>query len=230
MRKEVMIPCAICTTLVGIGVAFLFGSMFENSKRNDAFKKGQESEYALEAEIASLQAISVDSNEMKETLHSATEVGNKVAELQNKYQAIGIYGDIEGLADELQTYFVSSELNGRQPWFVVYDTEYKFTWTFETTSAFSTDTLSALWLCHEDTTGDLVAYATADYDATTKKFSNVSYKMTSLGGTYVPAETEDGREILDDFIQQIQNEIGTDDVETLPSQLINDRDVLKGDD
>lgn len=141
-----------------------------------------------------------------DVLSSAKDAGDAVAKLQNDYVTIPTSTDsskIKEHANKLGEYFDESSQTGRQPW-------YKHDgaiWTFQSSYDFSGTTTNVLWLCKTNE-GDLLAYATATYDADINMFKNIAYKNTSMGNARIAATDESEEKYYDSIIKQIQDAAG----------------------
>lgn len=134
----------------------------------------------------------------EDTSNSALTVGNEVATIQNKYIELKTYVTDDSteslmskMADndtQLADYFSDSKSIG--DWYL--GVHVNCSWTFNTTYSFFEDGASVIWLCQEKDTLNILAYATAKYDAISNKFSNLNVYVTNIGQLYVDdiSETE----------------------------------------
>lgn len=146
-----------------------------------------------------------------DVLVSAKTAGEAVSSLQNEYVTIPTSTDstnIQAHADKLSKYFDESAQVGRQPWYK----NKGATWSFQSSYDFVGTTSNVLWLCHSES-GELLAYATAVYDAKGDVFKNVVYKNTVTGNARVSATVENEAKYYDSMIKQIQDATGGDIIE-----------------
>ena len=172
---------------------------------------------ALEGEVDKLsgQKASTDTD-ISKTANSAANAGNKVAELQNKYNGYNLetQGDsVKSNALALDAYFGDNDKNARTPWYTKQASDVATTWECESTYSFEGNTANVIWLC-KDGSGQIYAYTTAVYDVASRTFSNVSRKQTALGHAHVQATAENEYKTkLDETIKQIQEKSGDDSKE-----------------
>lgn len=204
-----------CGAMMAVMLGFLVPTMLGASSFDAQYADNQKSITQLQEQIKELEnQTSADASSINKGLYSASEAGRAVAELQTKYQSIDATvtpDDITANAKALSKYFDDESQNGRQPWFTVSKGDAKAVWEFESTYSFQNDTIPVIWLCHIDGSNELVAYATANYNAESNTFSDVTYKTTRLGANYVDATvSNDNTKILDSLIEKIQSQDGGD--------------------
>lgn len=143
--------------------------------------------------IANTTVFTVD--DAKQNSADATSLGQKVAELQNKY--IGMTDDsaITSNAAALSEAFSSDAQNARTPWFsysVMDDAGNLAQWSFKSVTGYSDSDatqLNVVWLCTYGSSDQALAYATATYDPTSNTFSDVATHITMYGHEVIDAET-----------------------------------------
>lgn len=223
-----------CGAMMAVMLGFLVPTMLGASSFDAQYADNQKSITQLQEQIKDLEnQTSADASSINKGLYSASEAGRAVAELQTKYQSIDATvtpDDITANAKALSKYFNDKSQNGRQPWFTVSKGDAKAVWEFESTYSFQNETIPVIWLCHIDGSNELVAYATANYNAESNTFSDVTYKTTRLGANYVDATvSNENTKILDSLIEKIQSQDGGDEGLTeSEAQKQNDaRDWLK---
>lgn len=223
-----------CGAMMAVMLGFLVPTMLGASSFDAQYADNQKSITQLQEQIKDLEnQTSADASSINKGLYSASEAGRAVAELQTKYQSIDATvtpDDITANAKALSKYFNDKSQNGRQPWFTVSKGDAKAVWEFESTYSFQNETIPVIWLCHIDGSNELVAYATANYNAESNTFSDVTYKTTRLGANYVDATvSNENAKILDSLIEKIQSQDGGDEGLTeSEAQAQNDaRDWLK---
>lgn len=172
---------------------------------------------ALAAEVNKLdsQKASTDT-EIAKTANSAANAGNKVAELQNKYNGYNLetQGDaIKENALALDGYFGKDDKNARTPWYTNQASDVATTWEFESTYSFEGKRTDVVWLC-KDGSGQIYAYTTAVYDASSKTFSKVVRMNTALGQSQIRGTVENEyKSKLDAMIKDIQSKSADDSKE-----------------
>lgn len=149
----------------------------------------------LESTLSDLsQRGSVSVNTVAVTLKSAADRGNNVAYLQNNYQVLDVLENettYVNNANALDTFFADDSKNARVEWYRARsDTDTKseklqYKWSFESVYSFSVDSIDVIWLCREDTTGELLAYTTGVYNVSSNQFSNIERKITRFGNQYI---------------------------------------------
>lgn len=223
-----------CGAMMAVMLGFLVPTMLGASSFDSQYADNQKSITQLQEQIKDLEnQTSADASSINKGLYSASEAGRAVAELQTKYQSIDATvtpDDITANAKALSKYFNDKSQNGRQPWFTVSKGDAKAVWEFESTYSFQNETIPVIWLCHIDGSNELVAYATANYNAESNTFSDVTYKTTRLGANYVDATvSNENAKILDSLIEKIQSQDGGDEglTESEAQEQNDARDWLK---
>lgn len=223
-----------CGAMMAVMLGFLVPTMLGASSFDSQYADNQKSITQLQEQIKDLEnQTSADASSIDKGLYSASEAGRAVAELQTKYQSIDATvtpDDITANAKALSKYFNDKSQNGRQPWFTVSKGDAKAVWEFESTYSFQNETIPVIWLCHIDGSNELVAYATANYDAESNTFSDVTYKTTRLGANCVDATvSNENAKILDSLIEKIQSQDGGDEglTESEAQEQNDARDWLK---
>lgn len=223
-----------CGAMMAVMLGFLVPTMLGASSFDAQYADNQKSITQLQEQIKGLEnQTSADASSINKGLYSASEAGRAVAELQTKYQSIDATvtpDDITANAQALSKYFDDKSQSGRQPWFTVSKGDAKAVWEFESTYSFQNETIPVIWLCHIDGSNELVAYATANYNAESNTFSDVIYKTTRLGANYVDATvSNENAKILDSLIEKIQSQDGGDEglTESEAQEQNDARDWLK---
>lgn len=223
-----------CGAMMAVMLGFLVPTMLGASSFDAQYADNQKSITQLQEQIKDLEnQTSADASSINKGLYSASEAGRAVAALQTKYQSIDATvtpDDITANAQALSKYFDDKSQSGRQPWFTVSKGDAKAVWEFESTYSFQNETIPVIWLCHIDGSNELVAYATANYDAESNTFSDVTYKTTRLGANYVDATvSNENTKILDSLIEKIQSQDGGDEglTESEAQEQNDARDWLK---
>lgn len=198
-----------CGAMLAVTMAFVLPTTFGASSFEAQFDENAKQITQLEEQVKDLEnQASPDAAFINKGLHSAADAGRKVAEYQTKYQNIDAAvtpDDVTANAEALSPYFADDAQSGRQPWFTPSKSDAKVVWTFESTYSFQNDSIPVIWLCTINGSDELVAYATATYDAESGKFSNVAYQTTANAAKYIDATVEnENRTAIDELIKNIQ--------------------------
>jgi hypothetical protein len=135
--------------------------------------------------------------EIQQNMNSATNLGNKVTELQNTwnkplgsedYKAVEASGgqSVDALnttrISNLKLLFASGDTQGATNWYPKIEgtKSSKASWKFITTTSFSSVKQNVMWQCVGEN-GELYAYVTAVYNADKDLFEDVSVNITSFG-------------------------------------------------
>lgn len=180
---------------------------------------------ALEKEVNKLndQKAFTDKDVAK-TVNSAANAGNKVAELQNKYNDYNLETQTDLVKENalaLDEYFGKNDKNSRTPWYTNQTSDVATKWEFASTYSFTGKNADVVWFC-KDGSGQIYAYVTAVYDADSQTFSKVVRKQTALGQARVRATIENEYKTkLDEMIKQIHEKAGNDSKENkfMPEEL-----------
>lgn len=193
----------VVLTLAGIGASLaLAGFTYTNYGSYQARYEQSQAEVArLEGELTDLKtsANDVTVNEITQSLHSATSLGQKVTELQNTYNKPLTAEDYEAIRQaegesvdavnktrqsRLKLMFADqpSAIAGSSNWYIRIDgtKSADASWKFITTTSFTTMKQNVMWQCVTET-GELYAYVTAVYDADKEVFDDVEVVMTTAG-------------------------------------------------
>ena len=187
--------------LSGISLFFILGGIVYIGKSDyDASVNNLKTEISkLEGDLSKLE--SDDSNMTTEmvtqSIYSAKELGDKVTNLQNTWGEPLTQTDkelfdknenqsVQSLnttrVEQLRELFVNADIYGSKQWYpgVKGTKSYKGVWKFLTTTSFTSSKQEVIWENVSDE-GELFAYVTADYDASSNKFENVNVNITKIG-------------------------------------------------
>lgn len=193
----------IIVTLTSLGASLaLAGFTYMNYDNYQTKYDNAQAEVAqLEGQLNDLKSSSDDItvNEIQQSLHSATTLGQAVTELQNTFnkpltaEDDKAFQESEGESvDALNTTRYSrlrlmfsdqvSGSAGSKNWYPRLDTmkSSDAKWKFITTTSFTTVKQNVMWQCVTDS-GELYAYVTAIYDADKEVFDNVEVVITTAG-------------------------------------------------
>lgn len=135
-------------------------------------------------------------------LNSAVTLGNEVAKLQNSYYDIyadnyinvsevdeEAYGSALKLnSEKLAKCFDKEDVSGCAIWYLNENTD--ATWSFRTTFSFLGKEVPTLWTCY-NTSGEMLAFVTATYNAENDNFTDVNCNITSVGHSYDGNDSEE---------------------------------------
>lgn len=129
-------------------------------------------------------------DEIEQKLYSVSDLGNKIADLQNAYQDVDLMSpsgiaQTQEIANQLRT-CIADETKS-VPWYQSNVLENKCAWKFESTYQFSALKLPILFTC-KTKDDELLAYATGMYDALTDQISDLEYHTTKIGSTYITSD------------------------------------------
>ena len=200
--EKITIKRLVIALFLIIGVV----SIFLVINDNDKFKaKATTNNKQIEKLEKELKSISTEPTVKKETirlnLNSASEVGVKVADLQNEYIKIrnNNADDIEGIkanGDKIRPYF-KDVTDSHMQW---YSATKPHTWVFATTYSVTEENIATIFLCYEkvEDKNTLLSYATAMYDAKEKKFTSLEVRNTTYGDTYKDAPATNNNEKVEE--------------------------------
>lgn len=186
---------ALCLFTFALGCYF-FISASSKLDELDAKAAGLEAQIkAKQEEIDNFEVKPVDVEYVQETLNTCMVQGNNVAELQNNYRSLlkTYYStlkdaDLDAITENseaLSAYLTKGK--GQGYWYSIPSTsssDLAYTWEFCTTYQFTGSSIPVIWVCYEDGTQNMLAYATGTYNMTTQKFSDVESFMTNYGEQY----------------------------------------------
>lgn len=174
----------ITICFVGIGVfVYLIG---------DQGSKFDAQEAKMNKEIATLKAdikkMDIKKNEdiskMDNLFKDSKVIGDKVAEIQNKYYNVSGEKQFTMLANQMMKYVLVKDWDVKGAWFPFHNKDIKnptYKWEFFNTYDFNSDALHVVWINKEVKTGEIVAYATGVYDGKSKVFTNIKLDKTTYG-------------------------------------------------
>lgn len=180
-----------------VGIVYLALSYQSHSEKYNAQYNENEIILAqLKNQYESGTQITADTEETASLkLNSAVAKGNEVAKMQNAYYEIyenfylnsyevdeKAYSEaIKSNSTRLETCFSEDDTSGSALWYLSENTD--AIWSFRTTFSFTGDTVPSLWTCY-NTSGEMLAFTTADYNVTNDVFDNVNCYVTSAGQSY----------------------------------------------
>ena len=171
------------------GLAFIALIVQSNNELSKATEENTLTYNQKKAELEGLEAEKpTDETVVKKAMSSAVEAGNAMAKYQTKYseldavrQEAAFMSNVEAIGALLD----EKSQNKRVPWYG--DDQTDFTWRFCSTYNFSGNSVPVVWLCENNDTKEVYAYAVGTYNASTGLFSDVDYGLTYAGNEHIPA-------------------------------------------
>lgn len=193
----------IIVTLTGIGVSLVLAGVtyMGYDSYQTKYNSSQAEVAVLEGKLNDLKENSGKTTvkEIKQSLNSATTLGQQVTELQNTFNKPLTPEDNKAFEDSeresvdalnttrysrLKLMFADqvSASAGSSNWYPRLDMmkSSNATWKFITTTSFTTAKQNVMWQCTTES-GELYAYVTAVYDADKDVFDNVVVSVTTAG-------------------------------------------------
>ena len=206
--------------VIGIGLAGFTG--FASGAYADSYNANNKQILDLKSDIATLSSEGVVTpKEVEDVVTNASDAGRAVADLQNKYASFtpGDSDSVKANAAEIKKYFDDKVSDSGAIWFM------SGTWRFRTSYSLDGEILNCLWTC-EDASGNLLAYATAQYSGKDKVFSQFTKTVTRLGNSTVAATPSDPNEKTEDVqstVDAIKQQVG----DTSQDEQISEQDLAE---
>lgn len=143
-------------------------------------------------EQARIDSVKLTEDEEELARNNAIEQGVTVANLQNAYRHLDLATDREAFKNNknsLDICFGDNDKNARVEWYSSRN-GIPGTWEFASKAPFKGNTAKVLWLCYADEDHTLLSYCTAKYNADTKLFTDVSWKMTGYAAANIGTDGE----------------------------------------
>ena len=74
-----------------------------------------------------------------------------------------------------------SEIDPRMPWYIRSESYGGYTWSTVSVVPTSSDLTTVMWLCRDDSNGELLAWASADWSSSAASFVHLTVGTTALG-------------------------------------------------
>lgn len=194
-KKSISVSLVVCCICIVLGIALIVATNISSSSYESKYLENSSRIGDLQTAYNEAKATVDDMDtvvEVEVNLKSCADVGQEVADLQTKYQTLS-GEDVRDNALELDKYFAEDSKNSRVSWFTVPDSVGAvYTWEFQSTYGFASKEVDVLWLCRETDSGNLLAYSTGVYDTEQGVFSDIVYRMTTLGEEYTYANPKPG--------------------------------------
>lgn len=237
--------------LLGLSCALVVGSagwFYTSSRSYQAQMREKQNELAtlqgdLDAAKAEAEFNTVSQEEMEQMAHSAKATGEAVATLENQYMSLmqqKVTNAEEESAQREQLLAMSDQFDGyfgentdmRTAWYNWNAEAAKgVSWEFCTNYTFTADTMNVLWKCMNES-GQMLAYATAVYQAETDTFTDAVVHVTAIGAQYAPyTEGEEDLSVDQDLstIWDTMDQISLpDDFNEKYQEQANDEERLQG--
>lgn len=165
---------------------------------------------SAKADVAKLNKIEKPAvSDVRNAISSAAKDGNMVADLQNKYKNYNPQtqeDDIKANAKKIGAFMDTDSTNAQALWYVGYNLPNDAKWRFMSSFSFAGKTADVIWQFKDDM-GNIYAYTTGQYNATTRKFSNMQTSMTSLGLKKQDdgSEAKANKKAIQDLVTKMQN-------------------------
>lgn len=165
---------------------------------------------AAKADVAKLNKIEKPAvSDVRNAISSAAKDGNMVADLQNKYKNYNPQtqeDDIKVNAQKIGTFMDTDSTNAQALWYMGYNLPNDAKWRFMSSFSFAGKTADVIWQFKDDM-GNIYAYTTGQYNAATRKFSNMQTSMTSLGLKKQDdgSEAKANKKAIQDLVTKMQN-------------------------
>lgn len=165
---------------------------------------------AAKADVAKLNKIEKPVvSDVRNAISSAAKDGNMVADLQNKYKNYNPQtqeDDIKANAQKIGTFMDTDSTNAQALWYMGYNLPNDAKWRFMSSFSFAGKTADVIWQFKDDM-GNIYAYTTGQYNAATRKFSNMQTSMTSLGLKKQDdgSEAKANKKAIQDLVTKMQN-------------------------
>lgn len=179
----------IMRVFAGIGaVSILTGGFMiysaNTTKKQDIaqIQKNKDKISDLKDQLAKVEAEkpTVTVSQGQDTLATAVDSGNKLANLQNQYISVGNdRNKIRNIVKQ-EMPLLKSKDDKATAWFDTGNPKTQGKWTFASKYQFSQNEIKAVFLNRNDK-NQLLAYATADYYPNKKQFSNIEVIETNYG-------------------------------------------------
>ena len=200
----------IMVSMVVAAVGLVWYTQSQASDLQSQLESLNKSIISAKADVAKLNKIEKPAvSDVRNAISSAAKDGNMVADLQNKYKNYNPQtqeDDIKANAQKIGTFMDTDSTNAQALWYMGYNLPNDAKWRFMSSFSFAGKTADVIWQFKDDM-GNIYAYTTGQYNAATRKFSNMQTSMTSLG----LKKQDDGSEVkankkaIQDLVTKMQN-------------------------
>ena len=197
-KNKKLLSVSLCITL-GLGS---FGFWFVRSLLHEKYGIAHTSnEDLIKTKNAELDNARKQKEELEASVDKyrnfATDAGSEVAKLQNSYANVTVSTTKEVVQDiykKMSAYF--DDEHSRQNW-LSFQGDMGLKWTFKTTYSFPMNKINVVWYATSNDSNVFLGYATATYDVSSKKFSNLNVvKGLKEGSNVVKADADEYNKFL----------------------------------
>lgn len=200
----------IMVAMVVAAVGLVWYTQSQASDLQSQFESLNKSIISAKADVAKLNKIEKPAvSDVRNAISSAAKDGNMVADLQNKYKNYNPQtqeDDIKANAKKIGTFMDTDSTNAQALWYMGYNLPNDAKWRFMSSFSFAGKTADVIWQFKDDM-GNIYAYTTGQYNAATRKFSNMQTSMTSFGLKKQDdgSEAKANKKAIQDLVTKIQN-------------------------
>lgn len=200
----------IMVAMVVAAVGLVWYTQSQASDLQSQLESLNKSIISAKADVAKLNKIEKPAvSDVRNAISSAAKDGNMVADLQNKYKNYNPQtqeDDIKANAQKIGTFMDTDSTNAQALWYMGYNLPNDAKWRFMSSFSFAGKTADVIWQFKDDM-GNIYAYTTGQYNAATRKFSNMQTSMTSLGLKKQDdgSEAKANKKAIQDLVTKMQN-------------------------
>lgn len=200
----------IMVAMVVAAVGLVWYTQSQASDLQSQLESLNKSIISAKADVAKLNKIEKPVvSDVRNAISSAAKDGNMVADLQNKYKNYNPQtqeDDIKANAKKIGTFMDTDSTNAQALWYMGYNLPNDAKWRFMSSFSFAGKTADVIWQFKDDM-GNIYAYTTGQYNAATRKFSNMQTSMTSLGLKKQDdgSEAKANKKAIQDLVTKMQN-------------------------
>lgn len=200
----------IMVAMVVAAVGLVWYTQSQASDLQSQLESLNKSIITAKADVAKLNKIEKPAvSDVRNAISSAAKDGNMVADLQNKYKNYNPQtqeDDIKANAQKIGTFMDTDSTNAQALWYMGYNLPNDAKWRFMSSFSFAGKTADVIWQFKDDM-GNIYAYTTGQYNAATRKFSNMQTSMTSLGLKKQDdgSEAKANKKAIQDLVTKMQN-------------------------
>lgn len=196
MRNQKVWAVLLLVLSIGCGALF-FGMNGKLSHLRELEQQNNGTISELEAAIKEQEQqanktpdVTLSEEEQNTVLSAATALGETVAKYQNAYASLNPTTDtaaFQANVEQMSACLGKEDENARVPWYATGGIA--GTWNFVSDAEFQNDQAQVLWLCRNQS-GELLAYATAVYNASENVFEDVQYQWSMLANRNMKSSGE----------------------------------------
>lgn len=200
----------VLAAMVVASVGLVWYTQSQASDLQSQLESLNKSIISAKADVAKLNKIEKPAvSDVRNAISSAAKDGNMVADLQNKYKNYNPQtqeDDIKANAQKIGTFMDTDSTNAQALWYMGYNLPNDAKWRFMSSFSFAGKTADVIWQFKDDM-GNIYAYTTGQYNAATRKFSNMQTSMTSLGLKKQDdgSEAKANKKAIQDLVTKMQN-------------------------